>query len=434
MFFKFIQIYKYTYNSELNIMKPIYFIPLIALLFFLKPETLPAQDSTNTINAFLDCRRACDESHVRNEIQFVNYVRNEEEADVHLMITSQRTGNGGEEYTLEFIARNETLGPNRTLTYFSPESDTNNERRDGLNNYISRGLFFYLADQPISEQLIINHVIEEESQSGSDSDKWNDWVFDINASTNLEGEESEKEFSLRGRISAERVTQDWKFEFDMSQFYDQRTIRDDDDERTFTRQNRDAELLLVKSLNNHWSAGISLEAGNSTRNNYSLLLEGSPAIEYSIFPYREFTRRKITFTYRLTGGYYNYEEMTVFEKSEESLIQHQLSSQIEFTQPWGDFETRINASAFLHDFDKKRLDISSQLDFRIYRGFSVFISGEYALINDQLSLPAGGITNEEQLLNLREQSTSYSYELRFGLQLSFGSIFNNVVNPRLSRF
>ena len=59
------------------------------------------------------------------------------------------------------------------------------------------------------------------------------------------------------------------------------------------------------------------------------------------------------------------------------------------------------------------------------------MSGEYALINDQLSLPAGGITDEEQLLNLREQSTSYSYEIRFGLQFSFGSIFNNVVNPRL---
>jgi len=48
-----------------------------------------------------------------------------------------------------------------------------------------------------------------------------------------------------------------------------------------------------------------------------------------------------------------------------------------------------------------------------------------------LSIPAGGITDEEQLLNLREQLTSYSYEMRFGLQFSFGSIFNNVVNPRL---
>jgi len=412
-------------------MKTIYFTFFVSLLFILTPATTPAQDSTNTINVFLDCRRTCDEGHVRNEIQFVNYVRSEEDSDVHLLITSQRTGNGGEEFILDFIVRNEALGSDRSLTYFSAESDTRDERRSELNNYISRGLFPYLADKPISNQLTIYHEITDDPQSGQGLDKWDYWVFDINADTDLEGEESEKELSLRGRISAERITPEWKFELEVEQDYDRQTFRDDGSERTFTREDREAELLLVKSLGDHWSAGISAEARRSTRNNYLLLLEGSPAIEYSVFPYEEFTSRQITFTYRLTAGYYDYEEMTVYGELEESLMQQQLSSRIEFTQPWGEFETRINASAFLNDFDRKRLDTRMQLDFRIYRGFSVYISGEYALINDQLSLPAGGITDEEQLLNLREQSTSYSYEMRFGLQFSFGSIFNNVVNPRL---
>lgn len=412
-------------------MKITYFISLAALLFILEPVPLQSQDTTDTINVFLDCRRACDEGHVRNEIQFVDYVRSEEDADLHLLITSQRTGNGGEEFTLEFLTRDEDLGSNKTLTYFSAESDTRDEQRSELNNYISRGLFFYLADKPISEQLTIYHNIAEDTQSRQRIDNWDYWVFDINADTDLEGEESEKELSLRGRISAERITPEWKFEFELQQDYDRRTFRDDGNERVFTREDREAELLLVKSLTDHWSAGISSEAGRSTRNNYSFLLEGSPAIEYSVFPYEEFNSRQITFTYRFTFGYYDYEERTVYGELNERLMQQQLSARIEFTQPWGEFDTWINASAFLNDFDKKRLDTRMQLDFRIYRGFSVYISGEYALINDQLSLPAGGITDEEQLLNLREQLTSYSYEMRFGLQFSFGSIFNNVVNPRL---
>lgn len=412
-------------------MRTTYPFLFLSLLFFLKPATLSAQDSTRTINVFLDCRRACDESYVRNEIKFVNYVRNKEEADVHLMITAQRTSSGGEEFTLQFIGGNQFLGAGKTLTYHSAESDTRNEQRIGLNNYIRRGLFPYLADQPIAEQLIINYETEDGSQSGPDLDKWDYWVFDINADTDIEGEESEKEFSLRGRISVERITPDWKFEFDVDQYYERQTFRDDGSARTFTRESRGADLLLVKSLSNHWSAGISARASHSTRSNYSLLLEGSPALEYSIFPYREFTEREITFTYRLTGGYYDYNEMTVYGKLEERLMQHQLSSDIEFTQPWGEFETRINASAFLHDFNKNRLDTWMRLNFRIYRGFSVYLSGRYAWINNQLSIPAGGITDEEQLLNLRERATSYSYDIRFGLEFSFGSIYNNVVNPRL---
>ncbi len=409
-----------------------YLYPLLLLLHFLVPETLLAQDSTKTINIFLDCRRACDESYVRDEINFVNYVRNQEDADVHLLITNQRTGNGGEEYTLNFIGKNEFMGLDRTLTYFSAQSDTQDEERIGLNQYIKRGLFSYLIDRPIADDLNINYIAtEESSQSDSESDNWNFWVFDIRADTDIEGEESEKEFSLRGRISAERITPEWKFEFDVDQFYERQTFEDDEDSRTFIIESRGADLLLVKSLGDHLSAGISTEASYSTRDNYDLLIEGSPAMEYSVFPYREFTERQITFMYRLTGGYYDYDEITIYGKKSEQLMLQQLSSDIEFTQPWGDLRANINASAFLHDFNKNRLDTEAWLNVRIFRGFSFYIYGEYAWINNQLSISAGDITDEEQLLNLRQRLTSYSYEVRFGLEFSFGSIYNNIVNPRL---
>jgi hypothetical protein len=47
-----------------------------------------------------------------------------------------------------------------------------------------------------------------------------------------------------------------------------------------------------------------------------------------------------------------------------------------------------------------------------------------------LSLRRGDASNEEILVRQRELATGYEYEFGFGISYTFGSIFNNVVNPR----
>ena len=49
---------------------------------------------------------------------------------------------------------------------------------------------------------------------------------------------------------------------------------------------------------------------------------------------------------------------------------------------------------------------------------------------DQLYLPRAGATPEEILVRQQQLATTYRYSINFGLSYSFGSIFNNVVNPR----
>lgn len=410
--------------------------PLCGLLFLIVPEIITAQeaspDQAETIDVFLDCRGwNCSESYIRDEITFVNYVRNKDEADLHLLITTQQTGSGGLEYEVQFIGYHEFSDLSRTITYFSAESDTEDERRSGLNESIKRGLYFFLADRPVAENLNINYEPEEERQDVAELDRWNYWVFELNADTDFEGEESEKEFSLRGGLNIERITPEMKLEFDVSQYYERQTFRDDDTTRVFTTESRGADLLLVKSLSDHWSVGVTSDVRHSTRNNLDLLTDGGLAVEYSIFPYEEFSRRQITILYGISGGYRDYIDRTIYDKTSEYLFEQELRTNIEFTQPWGEFETQINGSAFLHDFNKNRLDTEMQLNFRIYRGLSIYVSGEYAWIHNQLSIPAGDITDAEQLLNLRERFTSFSYEVRFGVEFTFGSIYNNIVNPRM---
>ena len=63
---------------------------------------------------YIDCDR-CDIDFIRTEVTFVNYVRDGKEAQVHILITTQRTGSGGTGYTVAFIGRGSYEGMNDTF-------------------------------------------------------------------------------------------------------------------------------------------------------------------------------------------------------------------------------------------------------------------------------------------------------------------------------
>jgi hypothetical protein len=56
--------------------------------------------------------------------------------------------------------------------------------------------------------------------------------------------------------------------------------------------------------------------------------------------------------------------------------------------------------------------------------------GEFSRTRDQIYLPLGEATTEEILLRQRQLLTGYQYFFNFGFRYSFGSIYNNIVNPR----
>jgi hypothetical protein len=66
----------------------------------------------------------------------------------------------------------------------------------------------------------------------------------------------------------------------------------------------------------------------------------------------------------------------------------------------------------------------------LFKGFSLDVFVAASRRRDQLSLRRGTATTEEILVRQRELATGYQYEFGFGFSYSFGSVFNNVVNPR----
>ncbi|NOY88083.1 MAG: hypothetical protein GXO93_01675 [FCB group bacterium] len=156
----------------------------------------------------------------------------------------------------------------------------------------------------------------------------------------------------------------------------------------------------------------------------------SPAIEYNFFPYSESSQKQFTIDYYVEEEYVKYEEVTMFDKTEEWLTSGNLQTSLDLIQPWGSISMSLNGSHYFYDFKKNRLQLYGNVSLNIVKGFSFNIRGNVSRIHDQLSLRKGEANQEEVLLKQRELATSYSYWTSVGISYTFGSIYNNVVNPR----
>ncbi len=118
----------------------------------------------------------------------------------------------------------------------------------------------------------------------------------------------------------------------------------------------------------HWSAGATASATGSTRLNQDLALRGGPAVEYNIFPYAESTHRQITFMYQVEFASFDYEEITLFDKTKETRFTQALEIASAFQQPWGELDVSLEGSNYLDDFDQHRLELFSRAEIRLFRG------------------------------------------------------------------
>jgi len=90
----------------------------------------------------------------------------------------------------------------------------------------------------------------------------------------------------------------------------------------------------------------------------------------------------------------------------------------------------LDCSNYLIDWKRYNLDLYGNAEIRIAKGLSFSISGSVGLVQFQRSLVKGGATYEEILTRSKQVATKYTYFTSIGLTYTFGSIYNNVVNPR----
>lgn len=190
---------------------------------------------------------------------------------------------------------------------------------------------------------------------------------------------------------------------------------------------------MAKSRGPHWSVGLDGQFRSSTFGNTKASFATAPAVEYSVFPYEEYATRQLRFQYSLGIAHARYNELTLSDTLEDTHPIHRASATLERNEPWGTLEASLEFSQYLHDVSFYRLDASADLRFRITRGLSLTAEGNASRLRDQLSLPRRDATDEEILLRLRELQSGYRFGFDIGIECTFGSLFNNIVNPRFGR-
>ena len=390
------------------------------------------------LRLFIDCRGpGCDQEFFRRELAWIDHVRDQKDADVHLLVTSQGTGGGGTEYLLRFIGHGPWEGQEDALRRSVEAGDTEDQRRRALVQIFSLGLARFAAATPVGPQLKITPPATPTIavQSAVKEDPWNFWVFRTNMNMNMDGEASSSFKNFNLGQAANRTTNAWKINVNAGMNYNEsRYVLEEEDGGEFvsTRKGWNVNGLAVKSITNRWSIGGRAGASRSTFLNQKLVARAAGGGEFNIFPYAQSSERSWIIQWTAGISRLVYDEVTIYDKTEETKWSQSLVSELDLRQPYGTIGLSMQFANYLDDPSVRRFEIGVDTDIRVTRGFSVRLFGEYASIHDQLFLKRGESTNEEIIARQQQLQTSYRYFISAGITYRFGSINNNVVNTRFN--
>jgi len=402
-------------------------------------EPIP-EESTQLLNVFLDCHLiiSCDTDHFRREITFVNWVRQREDAQLHLILTWTQSG-AGNEYQFDNIGLGMFQGQESHLTWTSSNVNTRDEIINGITRTMALGFVPYAQQMGLAEQLRVEFEAADAIQSarlaqnGQDpeEDPWDFWVFRATARADLTGQDKRKVRNLNGSVSADRITDDFKLELTLNGSSNKTENQLSNGEWfTSDREGWSVTGVAVKSLTDHWSLGGQFGGNSSSTANRRAGWRAAPALEWNLFPYSESTRQQLIFMYQIGAAWVDWWEETIYEETNEWVFDHRFRTDLNFRQPWGNGGTAFQIASLLDDFEKWEMTLSGTMNIRLFRGFSFNIGGNYSIIRNQIGLRRRNLSDEEILTARRELATDSSYRLNFGITFDFGSVFNNVVNSR----
>jgi hypothetical protein len=393
------------------------------------PESEKKQDTlrANAVKIFVDCR-SCDMNYTRQEIPFVNYVRDTREAEVYLLVTNEGTGSGGTRFTFAFQGLGKYSGMNDTLLYTSNPDETGAIIREKKTHMIKMGLMRYVARTPLFDEVNIKNNGEIKQQQTED--KWNNWVFMLQTNPQFNSEETYSRVALYNSFEISKVTPEIKLESEISYFNNKQKFIEGEVVSEYLIKSRSMQNLFVKSMGNHWSGGLRLDMESSTSMNYDFNIDFLPSIEYDIYPYSEATHRQFRIMYSIGYEYSDFTDTTIYNKMTEGLFKHSLRAAYQIQKKWGSINLSASGSNYLDDFSKNRFGFWGYTRLRIVKGLALSVNAGVTYVNNQMNLAKGELSEAERLLRLKQQATSFYLNGGCSLSYTFGSIYNNVVNPR----
>ena len=418
-------------------------------LFFI-PGIITAQNKTiikDEVKVFVDCSGWCDMNFVKTEINYVDFVPDRFLANVFIMVTDQRTGSGGSELKLFFYGQENFKGMQDTLKFYRTSVDTDAEYREKLVRYLKLGLTRFVAQTSLAQKIDISVPVSKNEEASNSlttkKDKWNFWVFNVGFSGNINSDDYSKSNRISGSIRANRVTEKLKINLNANISKNVRTIQFDSTISKFPNNNSGIFATIVKSVSSHWSLGGQASFNQSTFSNTAARLSVRPAVEYSFFKYKDAVKKSITLFYSIGPSTNNYIDSGYYDKPEHLLFEQSLSLNLGFLQKWGNVNLEASYNNFLNSFTLNDIKIKGKnintfsiggyLEVRIVKGLSLNVSANANFTKGIYpNIPRKFFSRDDLLTNTRQYPTEKGLYTYFGINYRFGSIYNNVVNPRFN--
>ncbi len=417
--------------------KPFLLIALLYSAIHINAQT--NSQSHPRLRVFIDCSNTwCDQNFIKTEINIVDFLLDNQAADLHVLITEQETGGGGSQFQLIFFGQNRFRQMTDTLRFNTDPVATEFEERDLLIKYLKLGLTPYIVKAGNAKDITIEMKTKTDEKKKDSStttkDPWNYWVFRAGANGYMNADEVYKSSRVAANFAANRVTEELKVGFEAygGKNRDSYYLEDSTGKQKIVNKNEDYNFqhYLIKSITDHWSYGYQVELSRSSFSNNKGRLLFRTGFEYNIYPYKEVNTKFFTLSYTVDVRRNSYFDTTLYDKLRETLYGQSVEANLSFRQKWGTIEFGIDYHNYFHDWKYLNLGANGQVDIRITGGLSFNFYAYAELSRDQIYLPKEEADVTEVLTRRRQIASGYNFYTSFGLNYRFGSKLNNFVNPR----
>ena len=405
---------------------------ILFILLFVPIFSISQQKTIDKVKIYLDCSWRCDADFLQREMSYIDFFIDAKSANLHIIVKAERGSAGGEIVDFRFIGVDEFEGVNNTLSLDVPANTSEASERGLYLEVLKKGVYAYIIRTKADYVVSLSYSANETEKKSIEKNKWNNWVFRTSVSGYINGEEGYSYVSYNGRFTANQITAESKFTSSFSINSNVSSFEYDDFSLVTETKSRYANMTYVKSKGEHLSIGARTNYSQSTSQNYDGHYALLPCVEYNIFPYSESSEHRLSLLYGVSANHNDYTDTTVYLKTSENFASHLFEFTYDNSQTWGSFSFSINGNQILEkeDLKKYNVGISSNVDWNIAKGLSL---NYFAYINfdrAQIHLPLNGATYEEIILRQKELESNYFYYMNIGLSYTFGSMKNNIVNPR----
>ncbi|MEL6945494.1 MAG: hypothetical protein AAFO82_22805, partial [Bacteroidota bacterium] len=376
----------------------------------------------------------CNESQLKQELDSLKFAPDAYRSNLQLLLHRQGLATGAKQYNLEIIGREQWEDEKVSFQFNSKPAMTNFEETELIIEKLKIGLAPFLAKTPLVDgmNLKVEKPKQEEGQQVVPYESfWKNWIYELRSSMNWSSEAIRSNFRFRTNMDIDNVTPEWRVRIRPNYSFQRQSVETSEGRAVSERESKYFSGSVVRSISDHWSVGFFNSYFSSDYNNIDLDIWVAPALEYNIFSYDDVPMKEFTVAYRIGYLSRSYLEETIYDLMEEQRYRHMLNVDLRMRRPWGNVFAGISSSNYLHDWTKNRVALNGRFSVRVYKGLSINFGGNYEIINDQISLPKGEVSLEDLLLAQRQAATDFEAGMNFGVNYTFGALYNNIVNTRL---